>query len=176
NTSITARNLLVSNCGKNIYLVKGGNYNFTHTTASTISSAYVQHKDPILVLTNFISENGVNVTRPLNAVFRNSIFWGEENGFFDNEVVVQIQGANTPVVFDHVLWRVKTPPANSTITNAINQNPEFETINTADRIYSFRLKSTSPAINKGVQAGVTLDLDGNTRPVGIPDLGAYEKQ
>lgn len=176
NTSITAKNLLVSNCGKNIYLVKGGTYNFTHCTAATFSSLYVLHKDPILVVTNFLNENGVPVTRPLTAVFRNCIFWGEENSFFDNEVVVQIQGANSPVIFDHVLWRVKTPPSNSTITNPVNQNPEFETINTLDRIYNFRLKSTSPAINKGMNSGLILDLDGNPRPVGLPDLGAYEKQ
>ncbi|HYK55212.1 MAG TPA: hypothetical protein VEV15_01965, partial [Flavisolibacter sp.] len=35
NTSITARNVLVSNCGKNISLLKGGAYNFTHCTVAS---------------------------------------------------------------------------------------------------------------------------------------------
>ncbi|HTM91660.1 MAG TPA: choice-of-anchor Q domain-containing protein, partial [Flavisolibacter sp.] len=97
----------------------------------------------------------------------------------DDEVVVLPKKGNTSfnVTFDQVLWRVKTNPANSTINGAINnQNPQFDSINTAQKIYSFRLKEGSPAINKGVNAGVTIDLDGNPRPVSLPDLGAYEKQ
>ena len=69
------------------------------------------------------------------------------------------------------------PPANSVITQFINNlNPEFDSINTSDNYYDFRLKSTSPAINKGVATPVNLDLDGKPRPVGIPDLGSYERQ
>lgn len=176
NTSITARNLLVSNCGKDIFLVKGGSYDFAHCTAVSYSNNYVQHKDPIMVLTNYLVENGLTVSRPLNAVFRNCIFWGEANGIVENEVLVQIQGSNPPVVFDQVLWRVQNSPSNSTVSGAINQDPSFETINNSQRIYSFRLNSNSPAINKGVNTGLSLDLDGNPRPVGLPDLGAYERQ
>jgi hypothetical protein len=174
NTSITARNLLVSNCGKNILLVAGGNYNFTHCTAATFSSNFIQHKEPILVVTNYLNNTAVN----LNAVFRNCIFWGEANGIVDDEAVVLRQG-NTVfnVTFDQVLWRVKTNPANSAINGAINnQNPQFDSVNTSQKIYSFHLKEGSPAVNKGVNAGVAIDLDGNFRPIGLPDLGAYEKQ
>lgn len=39
----------------------------------------------------------------------------------------------------------------------------------------FRLKSSSPAINKGVLTGITEDIDGNKVPQGIgTDIGAYE--
>lgn len=174
NTSINAKNLLVSNCGKNIFLVNGGNYNFTHCTSATFSNSFIQHKNPILVVTNYL--NGT--TTDLNAVFRNCIFWGENNGLVNNEVIVFKQGSSAfNVLFDRVLWRVKSEPANVTINGAINnQNPQFDSVNSNERIYNFRLKDSSPAINAGVNAGVTLDLDGNPRPVGLPDLGAYEKQ
>jgi hypothetical protein len=178
NSSVSARNVLVSNCGKNILLVKGGTYNFIHCTSAIYSNGFLLHKDPNLVLTNYLSQNNVLTTNSLNAVFRNCIFWGENSGLVDDEVIVSKQGSNPfSVVFDQVLWRVQTQPPNSTINGAINnQLPLFDSINTSKRFYSFRLKDGSPAINKGVNAGVTLDLDGRTRPVGLPDLGAYEKQ
>lgn len=175
NTSINARNLLVSNCGKNILLVNGGNYNFTHCTAATFSNSYIQHKEPILAVTNYLN----NTTSNLNAVFRNCIFWGDANGIVNDEVVVLKKGSTSfDVIFDQVLWRVQNNPANSTINGVINnQNPLFDTINTAQRMYSFRLKDGSPAIDKGVNANISVDLDGNPRPVSTkPDLGAYEKQ
>ncbi|HYM93444.1 MAG TPA: choice-of-anchor Q domain-containing protein, partial [Chitinophagaceae bacterium] len=57
-----------------------------------------------------------------------------------------------------------------------NMEPQFDSISTFKNYYNFRLKATSPAINKGVNTGVTNDLDGNPRPVGLPDLGCFEKQ
>jgi hypothetical protein len=49
-SSITAENCLVSNCGKNISIAGGGAYQFTHCTAVTYSNAYIDHKEPGLVL------------------------------------------------------------------------------------------------------------------------------
>jgi hypothetical protein len=174
NTSIMARNLLVSNCGKGIFLVKGGNYSFTHCTVTTFSSNFVQHKEPVLAVTNFL--NGIQ--NNLTANFRNCIFWGEANGLVTDEVVVLKQGnAAFNVTFDQVLWRVQNNPSNITASGIINnQNPMFDSVNTSQRIFDFRLKSTSPALNKGVNTGLTMDLDGKPRPVGLPDLGAYERQ
>ena len=111
------------------------------------------------MVTNYLNSSAAN----LNATFRNCIFWGDANGIVNDEVLVLKQG-NTAfnVAFDQVLWRVQTTPANSTITGAINnQNPLFDTINTAQKIYSFRLKDNSPAIDKGINAGINIDLDGN---------------
>ncbi len=178
NTSITARNLLVSNCGKNLVLIKGGDYKFTHSTIATIANNYIQHKEPVLGLSNFIIQNNVVTTSPLNAVFKNCIFWGESS-LVENEVIVLKQGTMPySVVFDRVLWRVKVQPPNITLTvpPINNQNPEFDNIDISKRIYSFRLKNESPAKNAGINASVTIDLDGATRPVAQPDLGAYEKQ
>lgn len=175
NSSIAAHNVLVSNCGKNIVLARGGNYEFTHCTVAAYSNAYLQRKEPVLSVSNYL-----NTTTPpadLNAVFRNCIFWGEGGGLVKEEVTVVKNGTTAfNVLFDHVLWRVSANPANTTVTNALNQDPLFETINTAERLYNFRLKDDSPAINKGTATSINLDLDGQARTAGAPDLGAYEKQ
>jgi hypothetical protein len=179
NSSIRAENVLVSNCGKNILLAKGGNYQFTHCTVTTVPNGLVQHKDPVLLAANFINQNNSIVTSNLNAVFRNCIFWGEQNGIVENEVVVlRNNAAGMNVVFDQVLWRQQVSgalPAGVTVMGEINQmNPEFDTLNSAEKIYSFRLKESSPAREKGMATPIIIDLDGNPRPFGLPDLGAYE--
>jgi hypothetical protein len=178
NTSINAQNLLISNCGKNLILALGGTYNFTHSTIATFSNNYIQHKDPVALLTNFIVQGNAITVNDLNATFRNCIFWGEQNGFVKEEVVTAKQG-NTVfnVVFDKVLWRVQSAPSNVTVTpnGAMAQDPLFDSINTARRSFNFRLKATSPAVNAGTSTAVSIDLDGKPRPVGAaPDLGAYE--
>lgn len=177
NSSVRARNCLVSNCGKNLFLVKGGDYQFTHCTVVTYANRFIDHRDPVLVVSNFISVNNTPVTANLNAVFRNCIFWGD-NGLVNDEVVVAKSGATTfNVNFDYNLWKVQTTPANITSNQLINnQSPQFDSVNTSRNYYDFRLKASSPALNKGINAGIATDLDGKPRPVGLPDLGCFEKQ
>lgn len=179
NSNITATNVLVSNCGKNVLLVKGGNYDFTHCTIAAYTNNYIQHKEPLLIVADYLKQNNMVTTADLNARFRNCLFWAESGGLVKNEVVADKQGnGNFTLTFDNVLWPVTGVPANvAAVTGAdIRENPQFDSVKISDRFYSFRLKETSPAINKGSDFSVTADLDGNPRPVGLPDLGAYEKQ
>jgi hypothetical protein len=177
NSSVQAKNCLISNCGKNLYLLKGGDYQFTHCTVASYSNSYITHRDPVLLVSNYVKVNNVPVTANLNAIFRNCIFWGD-NGLVDDEVVVTKSGTTAFTVnFDANLWKVVNPPQNVTTSQIIaNQDPLFDSIDVGNRYYNFHLKATSPAINKGVNAGIIIDLDGKPRPVGLPDLGCYEKQ
>ena len=119
NSSIYINNSLISNCGSNVALVYGGDYNFTHCTVASYSNQYILHKNPVLSVSNFALQGGVTVTANLNAVFRNCIFWAD-SGFVGNEVVVNKQGSNTfNVLFEKNLYRVQTDPANSTLTGNI---------------------------------------------------------
>jgi hypothetical protein len=179
NSSITAKNCLISNCGKNIYLVKGGNYQFTHCTVASFGSSFIQHKDPVLFLSNYININNAPVAEDMSAVFRNCIFWGDE-GLVDNEVVTEKNNTKAfNVTFTNALWRVKTTPANIISTAILNnQPPKFDSISTSRNYYDFRIQNGgSPAIDAGLNAGISTDQDGKPRPAGPrPDLGCYEKQ
>jgi hypothetical protein len=122
--------------------------------------------------------NKPSIIVPINVTFRNCIFWGE-NGTVTNEVGVYKKSGSSSVIFDHVLWKVESTPANATvILPAINQPPLFDSINIGKNYYDFHLKSVplSPAIDKGNPVTIgSYDLDGKTR-VNTPDLGCYEKQ
>jgi hypothetical protein len=176
-SAIKAQNCLVSNCGKNVLLGYGGQYDFTHCTVVSYSNSYITHKDPVLYVTDYTKDGNTLYTANCAASFKNCIFWGE-NGTTENEVVTDKQGNTTfTVTFANCLWKVKTTPANTVSLNMIaNQSPLFDSVNTQFSYYNFRLAGESPAINKGAATTLTVDLDGLNRNVGIPDLGCYEKQ
>ena len=176
NSNIEAVNCLISNAGKNVYLVQGGKYNFTHCTITSFSNLFIQHNNPVLYVSNFTNVNNVITNNDLQASFTNCIFWGDF-GLVEDEVVVGKNG-NTifDVSFNHGIMKFKTEPTNATLNQILNQDPLFETVNTADHIYNFRLQSNSPAIDKGINTSINNDLDGLPRPVALPDLGAFEKQ
>jgi hypothetical protein len=178
NSSVKAENVLISNSGNNILIESGGTYSFTHCTVASFSNNYILHKTPVLSLANFSQSSGP-ATQPLQALFTNCIFWGD-NGFIDNEVLINKQGTTTfNVTLDHCLYRAPAPPANATIiTSILNQDPVFDSIDNINRYYDFRHNNSSiaPGVNKGISAGLGIDLDSRNRNVGVPDIGAYEKQ
>ncbi len=176
-TSIYADNCLVSNCGSNINLVYGGDYRFVNCTVASYGNFYVPHKTPVLQVADYISQNNIIYTAPLNASFINSIFWGDF-GSVDNEVLVEKKGPGPfSVLFDHVLYKSKTDPSFSTL-NAVLKNipPLFDSINTTKSIYDFHFTKSpnAPAINAGIPTIFGRDLEDKVRDA-QPDLGCYEK-
>jgi parallel beta-helix repeat protein len=82
--------------------------------------------------------------------------------------------SNATATLNGVLWYSNTIANASSIgsgtiavTNAITGNPAFA----AD---GYHLTAGSAAIDRGVDARVTTDVDGDSRPIGQPDLGADE--
>ncbi len=176
NSSIAARNCLISNCGYNLYVTSGGNYSFNHCTFVTIGNSYIDHKNSAVTLSNTNSSNQIN---PLTVAIQNSIIYGEGGLVNDEITLAKNASAAFNVSLTNVLYKTKADiSANATITNSLqNELPIFDSINVGKRYFNFRLKATSPCINKGISSGVLTDLDGNARIVGsLPDLGCYEKQ
>lgn len=179
NSSIQAKNCLVSNCGTNIGIALGGTYTFNHCTVASYSNSYIIHKDPVLFATNYVKQsNNTFITAPLSATFNNCIFWGDF-GTAEDEVVVDKVGTGAyDITFNKCLYKVKTTlnPLVTSNNGLVNVPPIFDSINTGRNYYDFRLKNGSSAINVGTASSVNIDLDGKPRPVGLPDIGCYEKQ
>jgi hypothetical protein len=176
NSSISARNCEITQAGYNVFLV-GGDYSFNHCTIASYGSYYLQHKNPVLVLSDM---NG-STPLSLNASFRNSIIYGD-GGIVDDEILVNKKGTLPFIVtFENVLYKMKNadPAILSFNGNKLrNVSPVFDSINANKPLYNFRLRDNSPALNKAGIAGSPLfDLDGKNRNIGTaPDLGAYERQ
>lgn len=174
-SSIKAVNCLISNCGSNISIAGGGNYSFDFCTVASYATAFIDHKNPVLFVSNSYNENQ---TFALSARFRNCIFYGQ-GGLVANELVVDKKASANPfdITFQNVLYKNKDNATDPLFTNSIkNQLPQFDSIDASKKIFNFHLKPSSPAIDKGVPTDVTIDLDGKTRgTLNLPDLGCYEQ-
>jgi len=174
--SIQAVNCLISNCGQNLVLGGGGYYNFSQCTAAAYSNIYLVHTQPVLAVSDEIVDGAATYTGALQASFVNCIFWGNY-GDVPDEVVVSQQTNNSFVAgFSNCLWKVQDAPVGVTAANMIvNQDPMFDSVNTAVNYFDFHLQANSPAVGAGAAAGVLVDLDGKARPVNSPDLGCYQR-
>jgi hypothetical protein len=113
----------------------------------------------------------------MKAVLRNNIFWGDY-GNVDDEVVIFRRGT-TPfnVTMENSLYKAKNNLSNiNLINNLMNTPPLFDSIDDNGKFYDFRInKGRSPAINKGKNLSIPVDLEGKPRDA-QPDIGSYEKR
>ncbi|MEO8764756.1 MAG: hypothetical protein ABI416_10735 [Ginsengibacter sp.] len=176
NTNIYADNCLISNCGSNVLLGLGGDYRFINCTVASYNSFFITHKNPVLQVANFAMQGNTTLVAPLQAFFQNCIFWGD-GGDVENEIIVNIQGTNPPVTFDHVLYKAKDVPSNADFIAPLqNTDPVFDTINVSKNYYDFHFNNnpSAPAVNSGVPTLFPLDLDDKLRDAN-PDIGCYER-
>jgi hypothetical protein len=172
-SSISANNCLISNCGSNIVIAAGGNYSFNHCTVATYGNLFIDHKNPVLSVSNAYQ----NQVIPLSAQFTNCVFYGE-GGIAENEILVEKRGTPTAgefsVVFQNVSYKSKADISNAAFNNSIkNAPPLFDSIDAGRRYFDFHLKSTSPLKDLGLLSNTRVDLDGKLRDA-KPDIGCYE--
>ena len=176
NTNIGADNCLISNCGSNVQF-QGGDYRFTNCTIASYNNNYISHKNAVLQVSDIITHDGGNTSAPLNAIFANSILWGE-GGAVDDEIIIEHNGADPfSVNFDHSIYKAKNEIENATFTSCLkNEPPLFDAINTSKNIYDFHFNNdaNAPSINAGSVTSFPYDLDDKLRDA-MPDIGCYER-
>jgi len=176
NSNVLAENCLFSNNGRNVYVEKGGVYSFTHCTVAAYSNNFVLHQKPAVY---FSDADAANQIAALTATMRNCIIYGDA-GFVENDLQTKKTGSNNFTLnIDHCIYRATTDPTNSVITQSIKSiDPAFDSVDVTHQFYDFRItkNALAPGINKGVNTALLKDLDDKNRNVGIPDIGAYEKQ
>lgn len=165
---IEAENTVVSNCGLNTFIgYYGGFYTFNHCTFHSNSAG---RNDPHIILNNQLrNEDKVVIkTFPIGFTFLNSIIYGSQK----NEIGTDLSSPTiaSPAVIQNCLLKLESQLSGST-GNIYNQDPKF-----VDAFKNnLKLKSDSPAKDKGIATSLLTDFDGNSR-VGLPDLGAFEIQ
>ncbi|WP_028665205.1 choice-of-anchor Q domain-containing protein, partial [Runella zeae] len=100
-----------------------------------------------------------------NTILKNCIVWGNTSS--DNSIIYNNQGGTTTATYSLIQVAY-------TGTGNINADPLF--VDAANG--NFRLQKCSPAVNAGEDAAnsTTVDLEKNSRKVGVIDMGAYEYQ
>jgi hypothetical protein len=173
--NIAAFNCLVFNCGQyNVQLEYGGIYEFEHCTFTNYSSYLVNHKDPILRLSNYYeSDNTLYVSDYFESAFKNCIIYGGmedeiEKDFYNPGTI------DTIYTFEHCNIKTKVYATDTSFKNSIiNTSPLFSDISSNN----YELMGSSPCIDAGSTSSLTTDIKGNMRPVGASnDIGCYEFQ
>lgn len=108
-----------------------------------------------------------------SATFKNNIYYRTDSG------AIYQNGGGTSVSGSNNLQYSQGNSMGATFSSDIaNQNPQFVSMGTDSQRCvgcNFRLQSSSPAIDRGTNTGVGVDLTGAARPQGASyDIGAYE--
>jgi len=174
---IRGENLLVHSCGRNaLSVLMGGKYNFEHCTFYSRSTAFQDHRDPVMVVTNYLPISATeNLMADLEeATFKNCIVYGTEK---EEVLVDSIQPTiGDPYFylirtsFDHCLLKTTEVAGNPPYISCIyNQDPDFEDVS----VWDYHLTVDSPARMAGASTLVGNDLDGVPR-ADPPDIGVYQ--
>ncbi len=172
---VTGTNLAMNNCGSADLLVEnGGTYDFTHCSFANYWNLDVAPAYSVYLSNSYQGTSGI-VYNPLNAVFKNCIFWGKNA----NSVYFK-SSSSAPFnyIFDTNLVKNNngvTITGNPNFINTfVNQDPLFTQTLFSNTLLN--LKAGSLAFGKGnltYASAVPQDITGTSR-TNNPTLGAYQ--
>lgn len=159
----------ITNSGMAIEINGGGNTVYNNTLYNIQNTALQIGSDPVVANTgntiknNIIYSTGnwvilIGPTVSATQTFNNNIYWPGSSG------TSKYYWKGTGYNFTN--WKIQSgADTNSSEADPLLVNPPTD----------FHLQSSSPAINTGVDVGLTTDYAGSSVPQGsAPDMGAYE--
>ncbi len=175
-SDITARNLVMNNCGEaNIGIFKGGNVNLTHCTLANYWDLDASLPALGIYATNeWTNQSGTTENGALNLNVNNSIIYGDAENMVE---LNPISGQTFTTAFNYSLLKYGSKATYATSNTIKNEDPKFE--NYFTHKMNLRVKDNSPAKGKGsysyVSGILTQDIAGNSR-TNPPTIGAYQYQ
>jgi len=181
NSTITANNLVMNNCGEScIGIFKGGTYNFIHSTIANYSSVMNSlNRNGLFASNEYQNQAGSTEFGALILNLRNSIVYSDRDNSVQFEQtpgqVFDFQIQNCLIKYSGTSAAGFPFDSNPNVILSIkNEDPKF--VNYFAAQMNLRVKADSPARNKGntaVSATVPTDIVNVTR-TSNPTLGAYQ--
>lgn len=179
-STVNATNLVMNNCGLScIWIYGGGYHSYTHATIANYSKTLGSYtREGIFATNEWKDDSGQTQQAALQLLrIRNSIVYSDK----DNAVHVEpTLGQQFEFMLQNSLVKYSNTSesgydfANALIVTQSDKNKDPEFINYFTAKQNLRVKSTSPARNKGVLiSSANTDIVGTTRSA-TPTLGAYE--
>ena len=164
-SDLSMTNCLVDNCGEFVLAaLAGGTIEIAHSTLANYGLGFFRTQ-PIAVFTDNLELNdGSVLSGDLTVSVQNSIIWGTQQ---DEVVFSDAGGKLFDIDMSHNL--IRSTDNSLSNKNIINQDPLF----VSPFEFNYRIDTLSPAIDQGVDLGISFDLDSLQRD-NLPDLGAYE--
>lgn len=161
-------NTQINNCTQNaVACLAGGNYTFLHCTFANTETRFFT-EEPTVFMSNFYQLPDASILKStLSFQMTNCIVWGDRMNDF--QVTNQI-GTDARWLVRNCLLKTTDNQFNNN-SNILNQRPRFRSAFRLD----FRLDSLSPALGRGLNIGIPMDIEGVTR-ANPPDIGAHERK
>ena len=178
NSIITAKNLVMNNCGNaDVTIQKGGNYDFTHCTFANFWDN-LGNGNSLYATNKFVNENGQTENGTLNLNIKNSILYNNKQNAVEflpiTGQVFTYQIQNCLLKYDAAIAGFNFTLNPLITASLINMDPVFTEFNI--KTMNLKPQLDSPAKNKGnatVAVSVPLDIYKINRTMS-PTLGAYQ--
>jgi hypothetical protein len=173
NSTVTARNLVMNNCGEaDLGIFKGGNYIITHSTLANYWNLNSALSGLGIYATNEY-QNGTTLEQAaLNLKVNNSIIYGASENMVE---LKPTSGQTFTTEFNNCLLKYGSKATYSTSNSIKNQDPKFQ--NYFTHRMNLRVEDNSPAKGNGnpeyVTGILTTDIAGIAR-TNPPTIGAYQ--
>lgn len=167
-SDLIVNNTLINNCELgSIGHFAGGNYTYNHCTLANFSFDFFRQDPTMTVSDNIVLADNSLLLGDLSLDITNSIIYGN----LGEELLISItEETNSRISLINNLIRTQQTVFD-TDGNILNEDPRFFN----PRAFDFRLDTLSPAKDAGIDIGILIDLDGETRDEN-PDIGAFERR